>query len=266
MPPFLSLRLSCLCVTTLLVAGCTSQRPEAVPSPPATVQQDATGTAEDGEEEVADEVITICVVKRTRVRSTYRPCDDARDGHAWYFIPLAAKVPAVGKKAKGGTFKDPKIEGYRASRRGGPGSEVSIYDDEPRVRVCVKKSTRVRFANARCTEGDKGFDWYFIPMDGYAPAIGKIAMDGSFRFSGGDNFSARTKGGDAVDAAIGYEPDDEPVDDTEEDTEDDTGFDSSTDTGSCSMTINGSCPDSDHTTSDFDCRSVFVNKRWTRRC
>ncbi|MGW2200280.1 hypothetical protein ACWCSH_49255, partial [Streptosporangium sp. NPDC001682] len=82
---------------------------------------------------------------------------------------------------------------------------MRIADVEDRVEVCVLKSSRIRFSDIRCDDGEKGYDWYYIRIDGHVPAVGKKAKDGSFRTPYAEAHRARRNGGDAAKAAIGYE-------------------------------------------------------------
>ncbi|GLK07132.1 hypothetical protein [Streptosporangium carneum] len=223
--------MSCALLTTVLLSGCASGLP-AYRSTPGAEEFESSGEDDlwPGDEEMEesdDELyVAICVSKRTRSRVAYRPCDDAQPGFTWYFIPEEGKIPATDQKAKGGSFTDPGYEGFRARARGGPVSEAIVSDEENRVSVCVRKRTRVRVADDRCDDEDDGFAWYNIPLDGYAPAVGRKAEGGSFYFTGWDGLRARKKGGKARDAVIErvQQPQSRP-----------------TRGPRCTMTINGRC-------------------------
>ncbi|WP_147267997.1 hypothetical protein [Spongiactinospora rosea] len=212
---------------------------------------------EDDTESDDERFIEICVREKTRVRVGYRPCDDARPGYAWYFVPLSARVPATGTKAKKGSFEEPDDYSYRAPAKGGRGSAVMIQDIEDRVQVCVSKRTRVRVADVRCDDEKQGYSWYYIRIDGYAPAVGKKAEDGSFRSPYTDAHRVRRKGGEAAEAAIRDDDleEDEDFEDTEPDVED---------ANTCTETVDGVCTDTEDGTSE--CRTVHWKKRWVRRC
>ncbi|MDP9849209.1 hypothetical protein [Streptosporangium lutulentum] len=228
---------------------------------------------EDGED-VEDEergFVEICVTKKARVRVNYRGCDDAQSGVVWYFLPLSARAPATGSKAKRGSLKQPPGSSYRVPAKGGIGSEVRITDVEDRVKVCVFKSTRIRFSDIRCDDGEKGYDWYYIRIDGYVPGVGKKAEDGSFQTPYADPYSARRNGGDATKAAIGYEDPNMPeVEEEEEEEYCTTTIDGEcVSTNRCTRTVNSVCVENENGSlgsSSSRCSNVFANKRWTRRC
>jgi hypothetical protein len=216
------LRPLCAVLAAFLLTGCLFEYP--VPSPVETTAE-APEDVEDPEEEEDPSYMVICVRKQTRIRVAYRPCDDAEPGFAWYFTPMEGKVPATGRKVKGGSFEDPGYEGSRARARGGPGYEAAVRSKD-RVEVCVKQRTRIRTADSRCDDFDEGFAWYRIPLDGYVPALGKKAEGGSFYFTGSEELRARKKGGEAAKAVIRS---DEP------------GDNMSTRAPVCTWTTNGRC-------------------------
>ncbi|MGW4640629.1 hypothetical protein ACWEN6_18990 [Sphaerisporangium sp. NPDC004334] len=227
-------------------------------------EPDDTGEAATGH-------IEICVTTKTRTRVNYRGCDDAQPAVTWYYLPLSARVPAVGSTAKRGSSKRPKGDLYRAPAKGGVGTKVMITDVEDRVEICVLRSTRIRFSEIRCDDGEKGYGWYYIRIDGRVPPVGKKAEDGSFRKPYGDTYRARRRGGDAAEAAIDYE--DSDTDETEAGEEDDeyctyTINGRCVATDKCTRTYNGVCTDGDGSGSSTTetCHSVHPNKRWTRRC
>lgn len=136
-------RLAVLTTSAFMLAGCTAT----TTAPPRTEsaaipQQDDPETSDVAEDEEPPGFIEICVSKKTRVRVSYRGCDDTRPGVTWYFLPLDAKVPATGSKAKRGSFKQPRGDSYRAPAKGGIGSDVMLADVDDRVEVCVLKKTR----------------------------------------------------------------------------------------------------------------------------
>ncbi|WP_146607220.1 hypothetical protein [Spongiactinospora gelatinilytica] len=131
-----------------------------------------------------------------------------------------------------------------------------IADLEERVEVCVFERTRVRVADVRCDDEVRGYSWYYIRIDGYAPAVGKKAGDGSFRSPYTEAYRVRRKGGDAARAAIHDDDleEDEDFEDTEPDVEDEN---------TCTETIDGVRANTEHGTS---CSTVHRNKRRQRRC
>jgi hypothetical protein len=68
----------------------------------------------------------ICVKTSTRIRVADRPCTDDEPGYAWYFINIDDRVPAVGKKAEYGSYREPAGETFRVRGKGGVGSEIAI--------------------------------------------------------------------------------------------------------------------------------------------
>ncbi|MBT2233835.1 hypothetical protein [Nonomuraea sp. NEAU-A123] len=272
MPPT-ALRLVFLFTAALLIAGCTTTTTpvDTETANPVAEQPVPQNSTEEDEEETG--YIEICVKKKTRVRVNYRPCDDAEPGIAWYFFPLTARIPATGSKAKRGSFKEPRGSGYRAPAKGGLGSDVMLTDVDDRVKVCVRKATRIRFANIRCDDGEKGYGWYYIRIDGSVPAMAKKADDGSFREPYAEAYSARRSGGDAAKAAIGYQDPDAPEPEEEESDEEyctTTINNECVATNECTETVNGVCTKTEDgylsTPSSKKCRNVWVRKRWTRRC
>lgn len=202
------LRPLCTVLAAFLLTGCAFDYP--VLSPVETISEDPEDIKEIMELEDPEDImdleedpsyIVICVRKRTRIRVAYRPCDDAESGFAWYFTPIEVKVPATGRKARGGSFRDPGYEGSRARARGGLGFEAAVLHKD-RVEVCVKQSTRIRTADSRCDNFEEGFAWYRIPLDGYVPALGKKAKGGSFYSTGTKELRASEKGGAAAKAVI----------------------------------------------------------------
>ncbi|MET8157741.1 hypothetical protein ABZT47_15290 [Sphaerisporangium sp. NPDC005289] len=148
-----------------------------------------------------------------------------------------------------------------------------IADVEDRVEICVLRSTRIRVSEIRCDDGEKGYGWYYIRIDGRVPRVGKKAEDGSFRKPYGDTYRARRRGGDAAEAAIDYEdPDAIETDDGEEEEENCT----MTITGECvaasdcTETVNGVCTDDDDdswgSSNSETCHQTYMHKRWIRRC
>lgn len=258
----------------LLIAGCTATMTPVETANPVAEQPMPQNSPEVEEEEGDAGYIEICVKKKTRVRVNYRPCDDAGPGVAWYYLSLDARVTATGSKAKGGAFKQPRGDSYRAPAKGGRAMDVRIADVDDRVKVCVRKATRIRFANIRCDDGEKGYGWYYIRMDGSVPAMGKKAEDGSFREPYSDAYSARSKGGDAAEAAIDYEDPDAPEPEEEESDEDEeycttTINNECVATDECTETVNGVCTKTEDGylgTTSSKCRNVWAHKRWTRRC
>ncbi|WP_433517593.1 hypothetical protein ACQP2T_19875 [Nonomuraea sp. CA-143628] len=267
-----------------LVAGCTTTSPpaETKTADPVAEQptpEDSTNSADDDDAGFFE----ICVNKKTRLRINYRPCDDARPGAAWYFFPLEARVTATGSKAKHGSFKQPRGDAYRAPAKGGSGSDVMIADVDDRVKVCVRKATRIRVANIRCDDGEKGYGWYYIRIDGTVPAMGEKADDGSFREPYAEAYNARGKGGDAAKAAIGYEDPDAPDPEEEDGDTDDGDTEDGDDEEYCTTTVNNECVATNECTETMNgvctrtedgylgtpsrkCRNIWARKHWTRRC
>ncbi len=91
---------------------------------PSQQSLDYSGTTSDEEDVDESEYVEICVRKTTLVRAEYQPCDDEVKGYAWYFVPMTAKVPAIGKKARAGTFDEspprPTIEPRERAARAKP--------------------------------------------------------------------------------------------------------------------------------------------------
>ena len=271
------LRLACLATTAFMVAGCTATTSGSTPSEPPVVPvipQPVLETPQDAENAGDEEVpfVEICVAKKTRIRVNYRGCDDAHPGVTWYFLTLDIRVPATGAKAKGGSFKRPSGALYRAPAKGGLGSKVGVADVEDRVEVCVLKRSRIRFSDIRCDDGEKGYAWYYIRIDGHVPAVGRKAEDGSFRTPYAEAHRARRNGGDAARAAIGYEDPDMPEPEEEEEEEEyctTTINGECVATNRCTETTNGVCTKTEDgylTSIPDECRNVFAGKRWTRRC
>ncbi len=229
------LRTLVVIVAVALLAGCTIEH-SARPSQ----QKRTTEDSWDSEEESS--IILICIKKGTRVRVSYRPCDDAKPGFAWYFIPWKRNVPAIGRKAGGGTFEDP---GYAATslarRRGGIGPEVAL-SDEVRFEVCVKEVTRIRVADRRCDDEDAGFTWYHIPYHDHVPAVGMKAVGGSFYREGRDSYRARIGGGTGDKALVLEYPSTTPTGRPPRCTETINGKCADA-TSSCTYTVNGRCRD-----------------------
>ncbi|MFF5243685.1 hypothetical protein ACFY3V_05335 [Streptosporangium sp. NPDC000095] len=216
-------------LTIALLAGCMSDRStSSFPEETVAEPEDVTDAEDLGDLEEDFSAILICVKKRTRIRVAYRPCDDAELGFAWYFLSWETKIPATGRKAKGGTFEDP---GYSvtslARNRGGVGPEVAL-SDEARFEVCVKAETRIRASDSRCDDEDDGFTWYHIPYDDHVPAVGKKAVGGSFYRAGSDRYRAQVKGGMGDEAVI--EPDRPNNTPTQR-------------SPRCTRTVNGKCDD-----------------------
>ena len=258
-----------------MVAGCSPATPVSAPiEAPVVPQSGWKATEDENTEEMEDEergFIEICVAKRTRVRVNYRGCDDAQSGVTWYFLPLNARAPATGSTAKRGSFKQPGGDSYRAPAKGGVGSKVKIADVEDRYEICVFKRSRIRFSDIRCDDGEKGYNWYYIRVDGYVPAVGRKAEDGSFRTPYAPADRARRNGGDAAKAAIEYEDPDVP--DVEEDEEEEycttTINGECVATNECTETMNGVCTrteDGSLGSTSSRCHNVSAGKRWTRRC
>ncbi|GAA2209438.1 hypothetical protein GCM10009850_048960 [Nonomuraea monospora] len=267
-------RLAFLAAIAVLITGCAATPPAPVPTTyvPSPYFSPSQEMADDDGD---DEFIQICARKKTRVRVSNRPCDDAEPGHAWYFLPVDEHVPATGRKAKKGSFKRPDGITYRAPAKGGLGRAVMIEDEYvDYVEVCTLKRTRVRASDVNCDHGEKGYAWYYIRMDGYVPPIGKKAEEGSFfTVPYEDPYRARRKGGDAVDAAIGYK--DAAAAQEEEEEEEEEEYCTSTingqcvQTNRCTETVNGVCTrteDGALSSTSKRCSNVFVGKRWTQRC
>ncbi|MGP4099450.1 hypothetical protein [Nonomuraea sp. KM90] len=183
-----ALRTSSLGLALLLVTGCAGPPEEFVPEAVWEETDEDEGTEVDRAE--------ICVRKATLVRAADQLCDDNNPGHVWYYVPLTAKIPAVGKKAGSGTFDASDLP-YRVSEKGGTGEDIVIADDEmDRIEICVRKQTRIRVRDGRCDDGDTGYEWYYFPPDRQVPAVGKKAVNGSFHRSDySETFRARPYGG-----------------------------------------------------------------------
>ncbi|GGL02858.1 hypothetical protein Sme01_19470 [Sphaerisporangium melleum] len=250
-----------------MVAACTTSPPTPAPDESSAGWQPVPQAVPDDDEEDEEGFIEICVTKNTRVRVGYRGCDDARPGVTWYFLPMDARVPAVGSTAKRGSVKKPQTdEILRAPAKGGKGEDVGIADVEDRVEVCVVRTTRIRVSDSRCEHHRKGYGWYYIRIDGRVPAVGKQAEGGSFRKPYAEAYRARRKGGDAARAAIDYEDPDEEEEEEEYCT---TTIDGEcVATNRCTQTLDGVCTDSGDNSSEprRTCSQVFVNKHWTRHC
>lgn len=202
------LRLACLALVAVLAAGCTvaDTGPPAAPEETEEVIDDEPDDESDAAAQDESARIAVCVDTGTQTRADYRPCEDERRGYAWYFYAGDDTVPAVGKRADGGTYEDPgDDELTKASPQGGPGAETAIETPSEWVEVCVAKPSRRRVVNNFCEDRQGGYGWYYIAIDGRVPPVGERADNGAFRFYGGDSYRARESGGDAADAAIGYE-------------------------------------------------------------
>ncbi|GII67391.1 hypothetical protein Skr01_74760 [Sphaerisporangium krabiense] len=148
-------------------------------------------------------------------------------GVAWYYLPIRAKVPAVGAKAAHGSFEQPSGTLVRARGNGGEGPAVIVDDIEDRVEICVLKKTRTRVSDDECDDVEERYAWYYIRMDDRrVPAVGKKAEKGSFREPDGMTHRARRSGGPAETAAI-----DEEADDTRDVDDDVHGTDGTDGTG-----------------------------------
>nr|BFE83032.1 hypothetical protein GCM10020093_056330 [Planobispora longispora] len=123
----------------------------------------------------------------------------------------------MGRKAGKGSFRRPDGERHRARAKGGRGPEVSFTDDENRFEICVREDTRVRVPDARCDDEDEGFAWYYVRLDGRAPATGRRASGGSFLEPSRSTYRAEKRGGSGMKAAI------DPYADTDMDTDSSTG-------------------------------------------
>ncbi|MFC4013539.1 hypothetical protein ACFOY2_40365 [Nonomuraea purpurea] len=94
--------------------------------------------------------VEICVRKRTRIRVRDTRCDDEDSGYVWYYIPLSRKVPAVGKKAATGSFRESMYgETFRADPGGGKGRKIKTEapdtdTDDPDVALPTPTQTRAR--------------------------------------------------------------------------------------------------------------------------
>lgn len=133
---------------------------------------------------VAVHYVEICVRKTTLVRAEDQRCDDEKNGHAWYFVPMTAKVPAVGGKGRSGTFVEPGDASpyfYRASRAGGEGEHGMALRDSSPIQICVNKRAQTRIPDVHCDEKDHGNAWYYLSRSRQIPAVGQKAANGSFR-------------------------------------------------------------------------------------
>ncbi|SPL97380.1 unnamed protein product [[Actinomadura] parvosata subsp. kistnae] len=189
-------------MAVLLAAGCgataSPQRRPADTVPTRTAQRDQ--STQDHAE--------ICVEDRTRVRTEDQRCDDRQRGHSWYYVPLSATVPAIGRKAASGLPYAPPGRAYRAVRKGGSGQGVLIVDDRDRVEICVQVSTRVRVPDERCEDLLDGYAWYYLVIDRRIPAVGKRAERGSYLPPRQlTTYRARRDGGKGGTAAIRPETD-----------------------------------------------------------
>ncbi|MFC4117372.1 MULTISPECIES: hypothetical protein [Nonomuraea] len=141
---------------------------------------------------------------------SYRSCDDALPGFALRYFPMGAlsvHIPAAGEKTEDALTKMPDdyYYRYRAPEKGGQGRyEMTEVDYDPRVEICVRKATRIRVPDSRCTDKDPGHAWYYLRLSSHVPAVGRRAAGGSFMVPNGDSYRARRNGGDGVDAAISY--------------------------------------------------------------
>ncbi|MFC4534098.1 hypothetical protein [Sphaerisporangium dianthi] len=231
-----------------------------------TVPPAGQGEEEEDEEQAPPSYIQICVAWRTRVRAGYRACDNARPRFRWYFLAFSKRVPPVGGKARGGSFKRPEGDEHRAGAKGGIGSKIAIDDDWDAVQICVRKPSRVRVGDRPCVDEEHGFAWYYIGIDDHVPAPGKTAEYGSFWEPDGFVYRARGKGGLGSDIAIDEDGTLDAGDEDETQEDDDSGPTVTT----CSGTvINGACADDGGTFDDDDdpvCRWVGFGVRRHRVC
>ncbi|MEV4177332.1 hypothetical protein [Nonomuraea sp. NPDC049709] len=196
-----ALRSSSLGLALILVTGCAGPPEEFVPEAVWEETDEDEGTEADRAE--------ICVRKATLVRAADQLCDDEAKGHTWYYLPLTAKIPAVGKKARSGTFDGSFDFPFRVSEKGGKGEDILIADDEDRIEICVRKSTRIRVRDDLCDDEAGGHEWYVLPLSSQIPAVGRKAVNGSFRPSDHtETFRARPGGGKG--SKIAVEPPDDP--------------------------------------------------------
>ncbi|OUC99463.1 hypothetical protein CA984_02740 [Streptosporangium minutum] len=70
------------------------------------------------------------------------------------------------------------------------------------IEVCVRKGNRIRVADQRCDDAERGYSWYFIPAEKRVPALGKRAGKGSLRKPSGEILRAAKKGGRGNDVSI----------------------------------------------------------------
>ncbi|WP_188194547.1 hypothetical protein [Nonomuraea sp. SYSU D8015] len=88
------------------------------------------------------DLIEICVKKRTRLRVSDARCDDEDDGYAWYYLLLSRQIPGVGKKAMNGSFRASDYSTtYRARPGGGKGRKVAFDPDDEDVDSTVTDDT-----------------------------------------------------------------------------------------------------------------------------
>lgn len=216
------LRVAALSVAALLMAtGCGGTRLEAKPPSPQpsgdyseTTDDDEQGPAKDDEQGPAA-YVEICVRKTSLVRAEYQPCDDEVQGYTWYFVPMTAKVPAVGKRPGTGMSVEPFGVDYRAPRRGGKGRRVMTFLNQDVIQICVKKRTRTRVPDAHCVADEKGYAWYYLLLSRQIPAVGLMAVNGSFRSSEySATFRARPGGGKG--RKVAFKPRDEVSEEPED--------------------------------------------------
>ncbi|NUW34076.1 hypothetical protein HTZ77_21950 [Nonomuraea sp. SMC257] len=134
--------------------------------------------------------VELCVKKVSLVRATYQPCDDATPGYAWYYVPASVRWAAVGKKVAHGTWVEPATIPLRVR-----GDDGTFLDDRQRVRICVRKRTRVRVADDRCRDA-VDHAWYYLLLSRQVPAVGGRAAGGSFHLPRSSEwFRGRRSGG-----------------------------------------------------------------------
>ncbi|MGW5262088.1 hypothetical protein ACWEQG_14015 [Microbispora sp. NPDC004025] len=96
--------------------------------------------------------VEVCVKQRTRIRMADAICEDENDGFAWYYIPFRGHVPAVGRKAEGGSFfTSPWADSFRARRKGGDAAKAAIEPDRPTVGT-TRPPRCTRTLNGRCAD------------------------------------------------------------------------------------------------------------------
>lgn len=150
--------------------------------------------------------LEICVNESTRARTPYKLCDSHEKGHTYYYVPMTAKIPAVGEKARSGTWKTPDYVAGRATAKGGEASKAVFTDERDRVEICVRERTRVRVPDERCEDDDRGVEWYYLLLSRRVPAMGDRSTDGSFHVPElSETYRARTRGGEASKVAIRQE-------------------------------------------------------------
>jgi hypothetical protein len=266
------LRIVCLSLV-VFVAGCAIETPVEEPTEISTGWSGYSPLMPSDDETAGDttDKVQLCVQKSTLVRAEYLPCDNDERGYKWYFMPIGKKIPAIGKKARGGSFTWPSGDLYRAPKKGGKGKAVMYVDDATRIQICVKQPSRVRVADTRCDDEDTGFGWYYLLLSRQVPAVGKKAELGSYYVSEyADTHRARRAGGKGRKVIVKDEPiEDEPeeIEDTDDCTTTINGECVATE--SCTRTVNSVCVEDDATTlqpPSRTCTNVYVNKRWTRRC